>query len=256
MITSPQPPQTAFTVMLTTPAGDEQLLSLWSLSSGPGDVSFAAGEAVPQEPIWRARLPADTREAWAALAAARTRLSGELDALHLAAARYVRFNERLRSPGPQDFSSPEAEMMSELRDAGMLESVSFDVISGTAEETGARALAWFRDTWSRLRSLVAERTWVETTLGGVLVARTALGRSGDVMTAWRELPAQPDIDLHNQTVELALRSKMAILRTLTFVIRGATMVAALVASPVSAAMAIPAIWKYVNEIGKQPATVS
>ena len=85
-------------------------------------------------------------------------------------------------------------------------------------------------------------------MDGRLIARSALGRSGDILTAWLAAVTGEQAALHTRAVQLALASTRALLRKLTLVIRGAMMVTGLVVAPGSALLAIPAIWRYMNQL--------
>jgi hypothetical protein len=59
----------------------------------------------------------------------------------------------------------------------------------------------------------------------------------------------PDQDaLHRRSLALAMRSRAALLRTFAVVMRGATIVALMASSPLGAARALPAAWRFVDDL--------
>ncbi|NNJ12567.1 hypothetical protein EKD04_019765 [Chloroflexales bacterium ZM16-3] len=223
----------------------------WTTRPAP-PVSFSAGGA-PEAgaPIWRVSLSADPQEARLALDEAGRGLRAQQAALETATAR---MQQVARGNGGASFSAgrtpaPELELMGlvgELRAAesgaasfGLRESVSAGW--GEAEEK-------FRAFSAQVYETLTSYAVVETELDRVLIGRTSVGWTGDVrslMAAW--LSAE-QADLHRRTLALALESRAALLRTFTTVLRGATIVATMISSPVGAVTALPAAWKFVDQL--------
>jgi hypothetical protein len=245
----------SFTVSMPSIVEEERLLSLWTPDSDRSEWSYATTEEVLPESIWRATLPGDIEDAHAVLRSANVVVTNEDFALDAASARLAQLSERLKASGSHEFSGPEAKLITSLRPTEAPEIVQFHVVSGDEEEEVRRTLAWFTGAWNQVRRLFARNSWVETTCGGVLLARTSLSYSGDIVTAWQADITRANGELHGRTVELAVQSRIALLRTLTLALRGAVLLAGIFISPGTALFAIPAVWRFLSDIRKQVATI-
>jgi hypothetical protein len=150
------------------------------------------------------------------------------------------------APGP-----PEIGLWAALNDLAARgpggSSVSFGPVTSPS---GAwdRAAAGFREYCAQVRGLIVRETWVETEAGGRLLARSALGRSGNTATAWRAGIGADEAALHGRTVALALGSREALLRTLVLSVRGAGLLAATAVGPGGVLLALPAAWRFVEDV--------
>jgi hypothetical protein len=242
---------------LHTAAGpvDEPIIALWRAAPAGDIPTSAQGElaapAAPSEldrPIWRVVLPANVAEARSILEGGGRTLAEEEQALTRTYSRLELLAGDLGRSGPHNLRGPDAELVASLVQSGSVGAVSFDVETGSTAGLADRAGDWLRETWDGLGALVARTTWTETEIEGRLIARSALGRTGDTLTAWIDGVTDEEASLHNRAVQLALASKQALLRKVSLVIKGALMITGFVAAPGSALLAIPAIWRYLNQL--------
>ena len=73
----------------------------------------------------------------------------------------------------------------------------------------------------RLLQLVVHNAWVETHVQEYLVARTAVGWTGDLQTVWYEQVSAAHAAFHQRALALALASRETLLRTVALAARGA-----------------------------------
>jgi hypothetical protein len=205
--------------------------------------------------VWRVNLPADPAAAHAALAAA------EADLAHHEAA-IAKAPDRIRalaaSEGVASFSlreglpAPERQLLvlvGELRGVARptFEASAFS-IAAPKELTWAEAEARFRAFMAQIHDAVSNFAVVETLVEGTLVARTSVSWTGDLRSLLHTtLPAR-HAELHRRTLGLALRSRAALLKTFGSVVRGAALVAVMASSPAGAITALPAAWKFVDQL--------
>ncbi|NTU81364.1 MAG: hypothetical protein HGA45_18630, partial [Chloroflexales bacterium] len=106
----------------------------------------------------------------------------------------------------------------------------------------------FRAFVAQVQDAVANFAVVETLVEGSLVARTSVSWTGDMRSLLRPaLPTRHE-GLHRRSLGLALRSRAALLKTFGTVMRGAALVAVMASSPVGAVTALPAAWKFVDQL--------
>jgi hypothetical protein len=241
----------------STGDADPALLGLWVATPADRDhaVAFGAAEApTGGVEVWRAVLPSDPRAASDALAAGEARLAAVERALGPAEGRVVALaraegrGPSFAAPGGEAIGQPEAELLAALRairqdDAGQ----SFG-IGETIQEWWDRATGQLGAAVTRLGRWVAQLAWVETEWGGAVLARTAVGWTGDVDTAWRADAGAVGAALHRRSLGLALATRTATLRLFALAARGASLLAAALAVPGGPLLALPAAWRYVNQV--------
>ncbi len=237
-----------FSLIMPAASLAEPIIAPWSHAVSSAMPSFDTEAAASRDqPIWRVVLPSMTR-AHDMLETGARELAHEQDLLIQADGRFEALVSDLGSASSLSLQGADAELVATLVTSGALPSASVEVESGTADGLADRAGDWLRETWQQMQSLIAYTTWTETLIEGRLIARSALGRTGDTLTAWIASVTHEEAALHNRAVGLALASKQALIQKLTLVIRGALMVTGLVAAPGSALLAIPAIWRYLNQL--------
>ncbi|MEI8308916.1 MAG: hypothetical protein WCF99_17770 [Chloroflexales bacterium] len=213
-------------------------------------VSFSAGAAPEMgSPVWRVSLPSDPQAAREALSEAGRGLRAQEAALDLAQARIKRVASGGVSFAAGRTPAPEMELMGlmgEIRAAesgassfGLRESLS----SGWSE-----AEEKFRAFSAQVHETLTNYAVVETQVELVLIGRTSVGWTGDVRSLMVSNLSPEQADLHRSTLALALESRTAMLRTFTTVLRGAAIVATMISSPVGAAAALPAAWKFIDQL--------
>lgn len=223
----------------------------WASRPAPAAAFSTGGDPEAGAAIWRANLPADPLEARVALGAAAASLRAQEQALDQAARRMGRAARGGASFSSAGAPSPEQEMLAVLYDARPEdEGASFgigDSIKGAMEE----AQEQFQTFVNQVFDTVANFAVVETRVGGVLIGRTSVGWGGDTRTLMAAGVTADQALLHRRTLALALRSRAALLRSLAVITRGAGIVATAVSSPAGPLLALPAAWKFVDQLIKE-----
>lgn len=225
---------------------EDQPAAVWALSLNSGAAGRAAGDADLQ------------------------RRADQLNAIQagLAAAvpRVERLLERRAAPGVS-FSAGEvgAEPLPEPEQA--LAGILDDWESGVAEQTGSDASFGFGDDlsklagtdWKALRQRleamvdsvnrqVLNYAWVDTTLDGRLTARTTVNWGGDLRTLWQSGLREEHADAHRRSLELALASRLANLKTILTVSQIAGKIALAVTTPLGPLQALSLAWQFVQDV--------
>jgi hypothetical protein len=230
---------------LIDPAGGPAPPGPWEAQPAPA-ASFGAADEVEQAPVWRVSLPADPVAAWAELAGAEAGLRAQEAAVATAPGRLRALAAQGGATSFGAAPAPEARLLAllgELRGDG---AASF----GAAGEQGelARIQERFRAFVDQVQDAAGSFAVVETRLAERLVARSRVGWTGDMRSLLGAGLTAHEGAVHRRSVALALRSRAALLRTFAAVVRGATIVALMVSSPAGAVAALPAAWRFVDDL--------
>jgi hypothetical protein len=232
----------------------------WAVEPAPGagqlafDVPFAQAASAP---TWRDELPAGPGEAAAHLAEKTAQLEASRASLAAASSRLDAFVERARQAGEVSFGVPAAEGKLAGPELALQAALEDLQPGGRAESFGlgeALAPGWddvsgqFKDFVARLQTLVAHYAWVETRLEGRLLGWTAVAWTGDVRTLWQVGISPAQAELHQHNLRLALEHRDAMFSLFILVTQGAVKLSALLATPGGAVLAVPAAWKFINEV--------
>ncbi len=245
----------------------QELLGPWQATPPrPASVSFDVGAPPAEEPpedasVWRVNLPEDPEAVKSALDQAQ----GQVDAAQRELAKVpARFDDFVKRAGPPageavsfaapsepvfESGSPEAELfalMGETEKAGAA-AVSFG-ITDFASEAVESAKAEFARLMEQVNREFLHFAWIETNQGGLLLARTTMGWSGDANNVWHSEITPEQTRAHQQSLDLAVNTRMMRLRTFTTVATGAVKLSALLTTPAGAVMALPMAWKYVQQV--------
>jgi hypothetical protein len=98
-----------------------------------------------------------------------------------------------------------------------------------------------------IREVVTHYALVETAIAGQMVGRTTIGWAGDARTTWHPTLTPAQAALHWRTLDMALHSRLMLLRTFVVVSQGLLKVAVLVSTG-NVVLALPALWKFINTI--------
>lgn len=237
-------------------AAPPAVVGLWETTPAtPPEALAFSSPATPEAPVWRANLPADPVAAAAHCAAAEARLAAAQQALALAEQRLTALVAGHPTDAGVSFTTPAAPLAAPERDLlrllGVVEPDEAAVSFGIGAWAGAgweKASEQFQAALKRLEQTVLYAAWVETRVDAQLLGRTAVGWGGATGTAWAPGVTPEQIDLHRRTLVLALNSRQEMLRTLALVVRGAALLATMVAAPARAVLALPAAWQFVNEV--------
>ena len=83
-----------------------------------------------------------------------------------------------------------------------------------------------------------------------MVGRTAVGWAGDFDTTWQAHAAPSQFALHRRSLALALASRDALLNTFVLTAQTVAKLSTLVAVPGGFVLALPVIWRFINNILK------
>lgn len=222
-------------------------------------VSFSSRMAPEASaPVWRVNLPANADEARASLADAGRGLRAQEAALDAAAVRIRRLASGGASFAAGRTPAPELELMGLVGELRAAESgASSFGLRDTASMAWQEAEEKFRAFAAQVQETLTSYAVVETRVEGELIGRTSVGWTGDVRSLLATAASVEQADLHRRSLALALQSRAAVLRTFATVVRGAAIVTTMLSSPVGAVAAMPAAWKFVDELlgemrGSQP----
>ena len=224
------------------------------------ELSFEIAGA-PAEPVavWSLDLPADPQQAEAQLAQMEAQIEAAQAALASAPERLEEFVGRMESGQEAEFAleageaggirNAEAELMDWLETIQPGE-ISFEAAAsreGELDETVSK----FRQALDVLTGQILHLAKVETRQGGELIAHSLVSWKGDLDTSWREQVTPEERGLHQRSLHLALISRLAMLKMVVTTTQGAAKIAALIATPGGAILALPAAWKYLNALMAQ-----
>lgn len=225
----------------------------WQTRAAAASFSSAGG-AEAAAPVWRIDLPADPLAALADLAAAEAQLGRHEAAL---AATPERIAALAASGGAVSFSAqglpaPERQLLAMLNAqqppmGGPAGASAFSIGQDEAS-SWAEAEQRFRAFAGQVQDAVTNFAVVETLIEGLLVARTSVGWTGDMRSLLATSPRARYSGLHRRSLGLALGSRTALLKTFGTVMRGAALVAVMAGSPAGAVMALPAAWRFVEQL--------
>ena len=235
-----------------------ELLGLWVTvpAASAGQLAFAAPPPSPTTAArWRVNLSGDPSQAAAELGQAEVRLARSQQALAVAAERLNGLVAAQRSgvtfdlyPGRTELAQPETELLTLLR---TLQEGTSAVDFGLGETMVAgweQANEQLQTFVGRLLHSVSHYAWVETRLEGHLLGWTVLSWTGAVETIWQAGLSSAQAALHERAVALALASRETLIRTLVVVAQGAVTLSVLLAAPGGAVLALPAAWKFINQV--------
>jgi hypothetical protein len=247
-----------FRLLDTTPSRiAPDLFGAWE--TAPGEpASFALpGAPEPDEdvPVWSVNLPSDLTLAATQLEAGLAQVDGASHALGDAQARLDALVKQAQGAGEVSFGAPGAPLPPAEQDllnaletlrAGESGAVSFGLLPGGPDL--AEAEEKFRNVLTRLTQSLAYYAFVETQIEGRLLCRTTLSWSSDSQTLWQSGITAEQLTLHQRTLALAVGSRAALMNTVALTLQSAAKIAALLAVPGGALLALPSAWKFINGV--------
>jgi len=224
---------------------DSELFGAWT--TGTATVDLAAGSAEVSA-CWRREIPADARAAradWQAQAAA---LRRDCAGIEQAVERLDRFIEAWAPgelPQPKSLLSepalPEAALAEALRE---IDAPRAKALLDRPQAIAAELDAFF---W-RVRELTSSYAVIETSAGGLTIARTFVGWTGDFRSLWRRDATTDQVGLHWQNVQLALTRRALLIRMVGVIVTGAAKIALRLAVPGAQLLVLPAIWQFIRDV--------
>ncbi len=232
-------------------------LGLWLPVTAESHIAFDVnGATEPEGAVWHVDLPRDPEMARRQLTQRAAGLNRFDANLTVAGRRLVEFRDRAeRGAGAASFSvqalpAPEQALLGWLGEAESRAAVSYglgeDIAAGWAQARDQLAAVV-----ERAVDLVVYYARVETDVEGESLGRTTVGWTGSMDTAWRAELTPKEVSLHTGALALALQSRNAYLRAFALASRGAVMLAALpalLAAPGGALVALPAAWKFIQDV--------
>ncbi|MEM7031672.1 MAG: hypothetical protein AAF629_19110, partial [Chloroflexota bacterium] len=101
---------------------------------------------------------------------------------------------------------------------------------------------------AHLQQMIAHAAWVETEMQEQLIGRSVVSWTGHTRTVKQTTATLKQAQFHQRSLSLALSSRLTMMRTIISIAEGATKVSALLTVPGGAVLALPVVWKYVNQI--------
>ncbi len=269
----PTPPLTADPFGLWQPAQPE--LAPAASSAGVAfDVSDAPGEADAPAAVWQLALDEDNGQQ--ALAQRDQAVQAVATGLAQADQRLERFLSARPAAGAglsfdvaELAALPDPEQNLALALAGLSAPPDPAASFGLGEDlanladkargklgqlAGAPGVDW-ADLSQRLNGLVdgigrqvTHFVWVDSTLNGGLVARTAINWAGDLSTCYLPGLSAAQVAAHARSLQLAVASRAANLRTLLTVTQLAAKITLAVATPLGPLQALGLAWQFAREI--------
>ncbi len=238
----------SFALSGVTLPGAEDLFGIWTAPT-PAEISFDIRAAEARDgPAWRVQLPAALADAQAILDAQNQTLQRSESDLFSAERRLAQVGLYGAEEAGVAFAAlpaPEAELLATLSD---IESpISFEA-PGPEERARQETSSQWRVFVEQVRRMVSHYARIETEMGGALIGQTAVGWTGDFDTVWGGDVSADSMGLHHQSVQLALGSRLALIRLLTIVGTGATKLALRLSVPGAQLLALPAAWKFVRDV--------
>ncbi len=253
------------------------LLGLWQPEPPPAAaISFGGVGAPPPAaaiPTWHASLAADAAQAHAQLQRGEQRIHAAQHALADAPQRLDSLVAAARSSAagggtmtsftlPTEAAAlpqPEADLLDTLQHLApppAQEPSHFSI--ETPSTTDTRQRDTLPEVWhhsmqqvqaflQHIREAVTHYALVETAVAGQMVGRTTIGWAGDARTTWHPTRTPAQAALHWRTLDMALHSRLMLLRTFVIVSQGLLKVAVLVSTG-NVVLALPALWKFINTI--------
>jgi hypothetical protein len=204
--------------------------------------------------LWRCDLPSDVRQARQAL----ERIENEQRLAFRQVEDLPRQIERILQieQGRASFEAGSSQALSPAENEFLAAVQEFDSVTFRVSfEVYARlpgnwpaVFARFQAALDEIQGLLSRYARVETRVGGALLGRTLINLKGDLRTQWTHPYQAQAGDLHLRSVQQALASRLAMIQTLSSVVQGAVLAAALAGAPGSAVLLLPAVWKYARSL--------
>jgi hypothetical protein len=206
----------------SSPTAEAKVLGLWRVTTPAGGFAFtASATTTPAVPLWSIDLPADPAQAARRLMSCDARLRAASQRLADAPARLEVALDRHR---------PEVAFTT--------------ATSATEAATDTELVGWLQ----RVGRACTPTAWVETRIQGEPMARSLLGPTGNLRALCRPGLGPCGAGLHQDAVRLVVSSRVALLRVVACVTRGAVAISVRLALPGGAVLALPVAWRFVQRL--------
>ena len=230
-------------------------------ASATGDVSFAApGAELPEAdvPVWSVNLSPDLSLAAAQLDSSLARVDAARDALTAARTRLDALVTRKRAASDVSFAVASAEPELPAAEQALLKQlaaikgeeaeVSFGMFGLPSRSDLEAAEDQFKAVMARITQSLVYYALVETRFDGRPAGRTSMSWSADARTLWQSGNPPQVFALHQRSLTLAIQSRNALIRMFMLTAQGAVKLSVLLATPGGALLALPAAWKFTNQV--------
>ena len=224
-------------------------LGIWAATPETA-VAFGIGERKASVPIRRIPLPESPDEA-------RAVLNTQAQALALTRQHLARAAQELALVGPPEqvsFSATDellaqkntlASTIGELRSP-----VSYGVKFKSSPEEQETSQGWL-DFVEQVRQAVINYAHMRTELGSAPVGLTTVSWQGDLETTWATGMGLDEMQVHLNAVQVALHSRMEMVRTVSIVAAGVANILLKATLPGGQLMLLPAVFKFVRDVMQQ-----
>lgn len=234
-------------------AAGEPILGLWTPKATSTELSFGRtpdSPSIPEATLWKINLPpnleaaqSDLQFAETQLATAQMTMDKVREQLQITVQRQAYFDPVSYSGSITTPTNPEEELSFALSNIRMVEHDQKPNTTQNLQKSSSR----FQQQLDHLMRSMLHYAWVETSLGNTPIAHTRVSWSGDVKAIWKPNVGWIQMNLHQRSVQLAIKSRSILIRTVGFVIEGLLQFSKL-SNPATAMLALPSIWRYINRI--------
>lgn len=153
------------------------------------------------------------------------------------------------TPEYADTTNPEARLGFNLAQmTGLTEETGLSYsLPDALEQTAANYKVFIQQTLQLLKPTLR----VETRVEGTLMAFTQAELDGNLKTVWLNEVTSMHTCLHLQNISFAMESRLALFQFLAQVVSGAAVIAARFSLPGGAIMALPSVWRYMQDVIKE-----
>jgi len=235
------------------PQGDDPL-GLWIVPQE--SVSYGLEASTPGklvQPTWRIQLPAEP-------AAAQTILDKQIRAMEWAQRDLARASRELARLDPRDASlsfstadeliAHKQALLAAVNALHVPEEVSYAFPGLPEKIRDQEAYRQWNAFLEQIRQVLAHYARIETALAGADVGWTTVSWTGDFNTTWQPDVTAYGMQTHLQAVQVALNSRIALLRLVSAVTSGAVGLA-IKTTGSGGVLLVPAVWKFVRDVLKE-----
>lgn len=237
-----------------------------------GEVSFGLpGEEAEEVAVWSVNLSADLELAEQQMAASAAQVAASRQGLVTARQRLDSLVANQLAEGEVSFSVSAEQPDLPAADRELLRALGqvqeheaevsyglFDGVKQAVDKIAGKAVSSMtgdpqaeeklKAVMERLTASLFYYAAVETKIASAIVARTQVSWVADANTIWQSGTLPEQFVLHQRTLKLAIDSRNALMRTFGLTAEAAVKLSVLLATPGGALVALPAAWKYVNQI--------
>ncbi len=232
-------------------------LGLWNPQAPLTELSFDinANPAPKAEGvIWKVNLPGDLKEAQASLRVAESQVNRSQAAIANAKTMLHNTLQTQQQIDPVSYSSLittpttlEEELSFALTEIQLTGTASTSSGVPREPQNWQAASYQLQNQLEQLMQSIFNYAWVETQLEAQFLARTGVDWTGDIKAIWHPSIDLERVTLHQRSITLAVNSRNTLIKVLGLAI-GGLMQLSKFSNPVTAMLALPSIWRYINRV--------